>query len=67
MLIGSVRWTREKDGFSNDKAALKYLYDNYPGLLVGTKREAVIPAFTSLEADMKVARNLVKKKQIGIV
>jgi len=62
MLIGSVRWTRENDGFSSDKAALKYLYDNYPYLLVGIKREAVIPAFTSLEADMKVARSLVKKK-----
>jgi hypothetical protein len=67
MLIGSVRWTRENDELPSDKAALRYLYDNHPGLLVGTKREAVIPAFSSLEADLKTARTLVKSGNIDII
>jgi len=67
MLIGSVRWTLEKEGLSNDKAALRYLYDNLPGLLVGTNREEEIPAFSSLEADMKTARSLVKNKKLKII
>ena len=36
ILIGSVRWVRERDGYPSDRAALKFIYENHPGLLVGT-------------------------------
>ena len=67
MLIGSVRWIRERDGLSSDKAALKFLYGNNPGLLVGSDREDKIPSINSLEIDLKTARSLVKNGVIDII
>jgi hypothetical protein len=66
MLIGSVRWVRERDGYPSDRAALKFLYENHPGLLVGTWKEEkrAVPSFDSLEADLKIARSRVKGEDI---
>ena len=66
-LIGSVRWIRERDGLSSDKAALKFLYDNNPALLVGWDRKDKIPSINSLETDLKTARALVINGAIDII
>ena len=65
MLLGTVNWFREKEGFSNDRDALKYCYNHCPHLLVGTHNKGWVPTEDSLYRDLNKAKKAVKEGKFG--
>ncbi len=61
LLLGNVWHIRESKGFSNDKEALRWLYDNCPDLLTMRKPNQFLNDFTTYETDLKRARKLVRE------
>ena len=64
MLYGNVKFIREDKCLPNDKAALQYIYNNFPYVLTGFKPRNHLRSLSTLEADLKRARRYVKDGKI---